>query len=100
VRLGLAGVSRDPSGIRWRARIGADTGDGKSKQRYLGDYVNEVDAALAYDQAAREHHGKKAQLNFPHLPPQPKVAVNEARHATSRYRGKRWCNVHSSLDGC
>jgi hypothetical protein len=51
--------------------------------------VNEVDAALAYDQAAREHHGDKAQLNFPDLPPQPQAASSKAtRQGTSKYRGK------------
>jgi hypothetical protein len=51
-----------------------------------------VDAALAYDQAAREHHKDKAKLNFPDLPPQPQAAVIETpRQATSQYRGKGSC---------
>jgi hypothetical protein len=71
-----AGVYR--SGKWWQVRIKAATSDGKSKMRHVGSFGNEVDAALAYDQAAREHHGDKAQVNFP--PPQPRVA-------TSQYRG-------------
>jgi hypothetical protein len=50
-----------------------------SKLMHLGSFVNEVDAALAYDQAAHEHHGDKAQLNFPDLPPPPHVATKRAR---------------------
>jgi hypothetical protein len=54
--------------------------------------VNEVDAALAYDQAAREHHKDKAKLNFPDLPPQPQAALSKTpRQATSQYRGKGRC---------
>jgi hypothetical protein len=58
--------------------IKADIGDGKSKKRHLGCFVNEVDAALAYDQAAREYHGDKAKPNFPDLPPQPQVASSQS----------------------
>jgi hypothetical protein len=61
-----------------------------------------VDAALAYDQAAREYHKDKAQLNFPDLPPQPQVGWSmvipsqaasdkTSRHPTSRYRGESSC---------
>jgi hypothetical protein len=55
----------------------------------LGNFLKEVDAALAYDQAAREHHREKAQLNFPDLPPQPQAALSQTpREASSRYLGK------------
>jgi hypothetical protein len=49
--------------------------------------VKEVDAALAYDQAAREYHKAKAQLNFPDWPPQPQGASSEA--PTKRARGEQ-----------
>jgi hypothetical protein len=84
-----AGVSLIPYNKKWRFTISAAAGDGKSRTSYSGAFVNEVDAALAYDQAARELHGDKAKLNFPHLPPKIQVIVNETpRHATSQYRGK------------
>jgi hypothetical protein len=67
VRLGLQGSAGIP--LRRDAEIRVATGDGESKKRYLGGFVNEVDAALAYDQAPRENHKDKAKLNFPDLPP-------------------------------
>jgi hypothetical protein len=87
-----AGVYWDSSHKTWRATIQVDAGEGESKQRYLGTFLNEVDAALAYDQAAREHHKDKAKLNFPDLPPQPQAASNVTpRKATSKYRGESMC---------
>ena len=35
------------------------------KQKHLGSYSSEADAALAYDEAAKEAFGDLAQLNFP-----------------------------------
>lgn len=45
---------------RWRAKIGYQNG-----KIHLGYYENEVEAARAYDKAAREYHGERAKLNFP-----------------------------------
>jgi hypothetical protein len=61
----------------WRASIYADVGDGKSKNRYLGSFEDEVEAALAYDQAASEYHGDRAQLNFPEPLVEPQAALND-----------------------
>jgi hypothetical protein len=78
-----AGVSWHSREEQWRAAINIVSCDGKSKLRNLGSFVNEVDAALAYDQAARKHYKNKAQLNFPDLnPPSPPP------QATSQYRGE------------
>ena len=45
---------------KWRAGIKVD---GVSK--FLGHFNREINAALAYDNAARIHHGEFATLNFP-----------------------------------
>jgi hypothetical protein len=45
---------------QWLAVISSGT-----KLMHLGSFVDEVDAALAYDQAARENHKGEAKLNFP-----------------------------------
>jgi len=37
------------------------------KQRWLGRFENEIDAARAYDKAARKYHKDFARLNFPEV---------------------------------
>lgn len=61
-REGFKGVSRSNAGKygRYRARIAVD-----GKVINLGAFPDPESAARAYDDAAREHHGEFACLNFP-----------------------------------
>lgn len=53
------GVDFQPTRNRWRARIRLD-----GKDKHLGRFINEEDAARAYDEAAKIHHKEFANLNF------------------------------------
>jgi hypothetical protein len=52
------GVDYDTRTNVWRARIRHNY-----KHIFLGYYINEVDAAAAYNTAAKEYHGEYAKLN-------------------------------------
>lgn len=57
---GFKGVTR--CGRKWHAQISA--GPGK-KRVHIGNFETPIEAALAYDAAARKYHGEFARLNFP-----------------------------------
>jgi hypothetical protein len=52
------GVSLRKSNGKWRAEIRKN-----GKGYRLGEFINEIDAALAYNEAAKTHHGQFANLN-------------------------------------
>ena len=54
------GVSWQPRESRWYATIGIN-----GQQIVLGRFTDEIEAAHAYDRAARQHFGAFARLNFP-----------------------------------
>jgi len=54
------GVHWNKANKKWAAQITSN-----KKSHHLGYFSNEIDAACAYDQAARKYHGDFASLNFP-----------------------------------
>lgn len=59
------GVAWHKAAGKWRARIAdGKYADGRMRNRHLGLFESEVEAALAYDEAARVYFGEFATLNF------------------------------------
>jgi len=54
------GVWWHKSSLKWQARVIFE-----KKRIHLGTFKNEIDAAKAYDEAAKKYHGQFACLNFP-----------------------------------
>ena len=54
------GVHLNKRSGKWIANIGF-----QYKNIWLGSFDNEIDAARAYDEAAKKYHGEFAKLNFP-----------------------------------
>ena len=61
---GYIGVSWNKSDKKWVARIRK-----QDRAIHLGSFDDPIEAALARDKAAREHHGDYAVLNFPEFTP-------------------------------
>jgi hypothetical protein len=54
------GVSLNKRKMKWIARIRYD-----GKHKFIGYFDDEIEAAKAYDEAAKKYHGEFAALNFP-----------------------------------
>lgn len=59
------GVNWNKSKRKWKARICLGDGSKRGKQLSLGYFSSEAEAARAYDAAARQHFGDRANPNFP-----------------------------------
>ena len=59
---GLKGIHLDKRG-RWTAYIKPNA---QKSHKFLGYFDNAIDAAVAYDAAARQHYGEFARTNFHH----------------------------------
>jgi len=57
---GFRGVSWHKHAKKWEARLASE-----GKRIYAGSYDSELEAAKAYDTAARKYHKEFARLNFP-----------------------------------
>lgn len=57
---GYRGVTWHKGDKRWHAQLWT-----QDKKYHLGSFTDPEDAARAYDEAARQHFGEFAQVNFP-----------------------------------
>lgn len=95
-----------PMGTMYRAGLGS--GDTKA---YLGTFSTALDAAIAYDLAARDAFGEYACLNLPTICPEDEARVRarmanpKKKRGSSRYRGVsrshgKWWRAAIHVNGC
>merc|ERR1712159_211980 len=77
-RSSCRGVCWDARNQKWKSQIGYG-----GQTHYLGYHDSEVEAALAYDRAARAYHGAKARVNFSL---DGKRTTNTGNRCTGRWR--------------
>ena len=65
---------------RWAVRIMVDR-----KSKFIGYFDNELDAAKAYDMAAKKYHGQFAGLNFPDETADLSTQRAAGSHALTRF---------------
>ena len=85
-------LSRRKASRPWIAEIAPPRGD----RRYLGSWRSQLDAARAYDRAARFYLGVRAELNFPDEKLEPADAATlaaEARKETKATCASRYIGV-------
>jgi hypothetical protein len=80
----FVGVNFYKPSKKWDSRI---THQGKRIK--LGRFVSEIDAAKAYDEAAKKYYGEFARLNFP--------PENEESRALFARIGKKWVMLMRSF---
>jgi len=68
------GVTRIKQTGKWRVRVKVD-----GRSTHLGYFTDEIEAARAYDRAARELHGEFARTNFHEDAKSPTLAVQRFR---------------------
>lgn len=82
------GVWKGPKSKGWTAYIKMD-----GKPTCIGTYKTEVEAAYAYDNAARKIYGEFAYLNFPddiRSPVSYRDSISHSKGITFHKRNKRW----------
>jgi len=64
-----SGCTSHYKGVSWRAQRGVWVANinppGQRQKKYLGSFLTEEEAGVAYDEAARGYFGEFARLNFP-----------------------------------
>jgi len=90
------GVSFDKRRGAWAVNITS-----QRKQKWIGYFDNEIDAAKAYDKAARKYHKEFAKLNFPEEIERSPRRLNSRSTAESRFAGRlaNWLGASLNFPG-
>ncbi len=87
-RSGYKGAFQDACGYRWVAAIGIN-----GRPLYLGRFDNRIDAALAYDAAARQYFKEFARPNFMTEPTAEDWAIAAIDKLNAEHHYKHYCST-------